>query len=113
MDLATFEQPASSAVRELAKKIRWVPLANARFPERFEAVITCESTSGASQTVRIDDVDGNHTRPPSEDRVMAKFRANAARSLAPGAVDALAQATRQLSTAPDLQVLSRALRQVA
>ena len=112
VDLATFEQPASPAVRELAQRIRWVPLANARFPERFEAVITCEAQSGASQTVRIDDVEGNHTRPPAPGRVMEKFHANAARALVPGAVDALAQAVQDLASAPDLKALSRALRQV-
>ncbi|MSQ64237.1 MAG: MmgE/PrpD family protein [Betaproteobacteria bacterium] len=112
VDLATFEQPASPEVRDLAKRIRWVPLQNARFPERFEAVITCDMAAGASQTVRIDDVDGNHTRPPAPGRVMEKFRANAARALAPGAVDALAQAAQGLASAPDLKVLSRTLRQV-
>ena len=112
VDLATFEQPASPAVRSLAGRIRWVPLANARFPERFEAVITCELRSGAPQTVRIDDVDGNHTRPPAAERVMEKFRGNAARALAPGAIDALARAAQGLASAPDLRALSRALRQV-
>jgi len=112
VDLGTFEQTASAAVRDLAKRIRWVPLQNARFPERFEAVITCETGAGASQTVRIDDVDGNHTRPPTPERVMQKFRANAARTLVPGAVDAVAQAMQGLASAPDLKVLSRALREV-
>jgi 2-methylcitrate dehydratase PrpD len=108
VDLATFEQPASPAVRELAKKIRWVPLANARFPERFEAVITC-----GTETVRIDDVDGNHTRPPSEEKVKEKFRANAARTLAASSVEALAQSVERLTGAPDLKSLTDALRQVA
>lgn len=112
VDLATFEQAASQAVRDLAKRIRWVPLENARFPDRFEAVITCELHPGAPQTVRIDDVDGNHTRPPAPGRVMEKFRGNAARALAPGAVDALAHAAQGLASAPDLKALSRALRQI-
>ena len=112
VDLATFEQPASPPVRELAKRIRWVPLQNARFPERFEAVITCDTVAGASQAVRVDDVDGNHTRPPAPGRVMEKFRTNAARTLAPGAVDALAQAAQGLASAPDLKALSRTLRQI-
>jgi 2-methylcitrate dehydratase PrpD len=112
VDLATFEQAASPAVRSLATRIRWVPLANARFPERFEAVITCELRSGAPQTVRIDDVDGNHTRPPAAERVMEKFRGNAARALAPGAIETLARAVQGLPSAPDLGALSRALRSV-
>jgi hypothetical protein len=43
---------------------------------------------------------------------MEKFRANAARALAPGAVDPLVQAAQGLVSAPDLGALSRALRQV-
>ncbi len=112
VDLATFETSASPEVRALAKRVRWIPLANARFPERFEAVITCELMSGASQSVRIDDVDGNHTRPPSAERVIEKFRANAVRTLGSAAVDALALACEDLASAPNIRSLSGALRQV-
>jgi 2-methylcitrate dehydratase PrpD len=112
VDLATFEQQPSLAVRDLAKRIRWVPLENARFPERFEAVINCDTAAGASQTVRIDDVFGNHTRPPDAEVILEKFRANAARSLAPGAEETIARATADLGSASDLGAFSRALRQV-
>jgi 2-methylcitrate dehydratase PrpD len=112
VDLATFETSASAAVRALAQRVRWIPLANARFPERFEAVITCELHSGESQSVRIDDVDGNHTRPPVTARVMEKFRSNAARTLVSSAVEALARACENLVAAPDIRALSGALRQV-
>jgi 2-methylcitrate dehydratase PrpD len=112
VDLATFETAASTEVRALAKKVRWIPLANARFPERFEAVITCEMNSGASQSIRIDDVDGNHTRPPAAERVIAKFRANAARTLAPLGIDTLAAACENLTSAPNLDALTHALRQL-
>jgi 2-methylcitrate dehydratase PrpD len=110
--LATFEEPASAAVRALAQKVRWEPLEGARFPERFEAVIDCELASGEKQSVRIDDVDGNHTRPPSPERVLGKFRSNAARTLAPAAVEALAQAAQNLAAAADLALLTGALRQL-
>jgi len=112
VDLSTFEQPASAAVRDLARRMLWEPLPDAKFPERFEAEIICELTSGASQTVRIDDVDGNHTRPPSPERVLAKFRANAARTLAPAAIEAVAEAAQGLASAADLAPLTRALRQI-
>jgi 2-methylcitrate dehydratase PrpD len=110
VDLATFERSASPAVRALARRIRWVPLANARFPERFEAVITCETTAGAPQTVRIDDVDGNQTRPAAPERILAKFHANAARTLDAGAIEPLVRILAELPSAPDLTALSRALR---
>jgi 2-methylcitrate dehydratase PrpD len=110
VDLGTFETSPPADVRTLARRVRWIPLANARFPERFEAVITCELLSGGSQSVRIDDVDGNHTRPPAAERVMEKFHTNASRTLASSA--ALAHACENLAVAPDLRVLSAALRHV-
>lgn len=112
VDLSTFETTASAEVRALARKVRWEPLANARFPERFEAVLTCELASGKKETVRIDDVDGNHTRPPSPERVLAKFRSNASRTLEPAAVDAVADAAANLAAKQDLAPLTRALRQL-
>jgi len=112
VDLSTFESPAPAAVRDLAQRVAWEPLAGARFPERFEAVIDCELVSAATHSVRIDDVDGNHTRPPAEDRILAKFRVNAARSLGADGVEALVSAARNLSSAGSLGELGRALRQV-
>ncbi len=112
VDLATFESPASAAVRELARRIRWEPLPAARFPERFEAEIVCETKAGRTETVRIDDVYGNRTRPPGSEALIAKFRANAARSLRPEAIASVECAVEELADAPDLGALSRALRQV-
>jgi len=112
IDLATFETTASDAVRSFARRIQWQPLPGARFPERFEAELVCDTKRGASETVRIDDVFGNHTRPPGADAVLAKFRSNAARSLKADAVAALERAAQQLATARDLGTLSRTLRQI-
>jgi len=112
VDLSTFETPASGALRELAQRIEWEPLPHARFPERFEAEIVCETKRGTSETVRIDDVFGNHTRPPGAEAVLAKFRANAAGSLKKDSVGALERATQALGAARDLKALSTALRQV-
>jgi 2-methylcitrate dehydratase PrpD len=113
VDLATFESPASAAVRELARRIRWEPLPAARFPERFEAEIVCETKAGRTETVRIDDVYGNRTRPPGEEPIRAKFRANARRSLPAAASASVERAVGELAGAPDLGALSRALRQVS
>jgi 2-methylcitrate dehydratase PrpD len=112
VDLATFETPASDTVRDLARRIRWEPLPGARFPERFEAELVCDTKRGTSETVGIDDVFGNHTRPPGADAVLGKFRSNAVRSLRTDAVDALEHAAQQFATARDAGPLSRALRQI-
>jgi 2-methylcitrate dehydratase PrpD len=111
VDLATFESPASPAVRSLAQRISWEPLAGARFPERFEAELFCQTQDGKAEAVRIDDVFGNHTRPPGQEAVLAKFRANAARSLKSDAVGALERAAQQLAGG-DLGRLSGVLRQI-
>ena len=110
VDLATFESGASAAVRELAARVQWEPLPDARFPERFEAEIVCDTSAGASHTIRIDDVYGNRTRPPGAEKVMAKFFANAERCLTPHGGEAVAQAARHLMGAREIGALSRALR---
>ena len=111
VDLGTFEASASAAVRDLARRVAWEPLPDARFPQRFEAEIICQTKRGTSESVRIDDVFGNHTRPPGSDAVLVKFRANALRSLGGDALGALERATQGLGAARDVQTLSRALRQ--
>ena len=110
VDLATFETPASDAVRSLARRISWQPLSGARFPERFEAELSYETKAGTSEAVRIDDVFGNHTRPPGAAAVLTKFRSNAARSLKSDAVGALERAAQDLGVARDPKALSAALR---
>jgi 2-methylcitrate dehydratase PrpD len=110
VDLATFETPASDPVLSLARRIQWQPLPGARFPECFEAELACETKRGTSETVRIDDVFGNHTRPPGAEAVLAKFRANAARSLKTDAVGALERAAQELAPGRDLKALSAAVR---
>jgi hypothetical protein len=71
--------------------------------------VVCK-TSAETQKIRIDDVFGNHTRPPGAEAVLAKFRKNAARSLKADAVGALERAAQQLAAARDVGTLSRVLR---
>jgi 2-methylcitrate dehydratase PrpD len=110
VDLATFEAPASAAVRKLARRIDWEPLPQARFPERFEAEVVCKTKAG-SESIRIDDVFGNHTRPPGEEAVLAKFRANAARSLPDDGITSVLRAIDGLASPSSLKALTQALRQ--
>ncbi len=111
VDLETFERAASPAVLDLAQRIEWRPLTEARFPERFEAEVRCTLRSGDVHALYVEDVDGNASRPAGRDAVLAKFHANASRSLPRDAVAAAAQAADELMQAPDLRALGRALRQ--
>jgi 2-methylcitrate dehydratase PrpD len=110
IDLATFEEPASDAVRSFASRIAWEPLMADRFPDQFEAEIMCELTDGTTHSVRIPDVYGNKTRPATDAEVRRKFRANARMTLLPGAVSQLETAVNELSDAESLAHLTAALR---
>ena len=68
-----------------------------------------ELSDGRSEQVRIDDVDGNHTRPPTAQRVLDKFRRNAQRILSTDGIAQLEAACMTLSSSNTLQNLGRAL----
>jgi hypothetical protein len=69
--------------------------------------------NGETVTQRIDDVDGNHTRPPSHERVLAKFKANAAMSLRPEGVEMLSTSVEGLGHGGDVTAIGQALGQLA
>ncbi len=108
--LATFETPIAPAARDLATRIVWEPLPDAAFPRRFEAELSCELIDGRTETVRVDDVYGNHSRPAADEDVRRKFRANAAHALDADAVAALETAVAELDRAASLAAVSGALR---
>jgi 2-methylcitrate dehydratase PrpD len=74
---ATFAAPPPAPIRELARRVSWLPLEQHQFPQRFEAELTVIFNSGEQQRCRIDDVFGGASRPASAEQVKAKFRANA------------------------------------
>ena len=108
--LDSFERPASREVHALAARSNWVVLEDSRFPARFDARIRCRTTGGAEHVIRIDDVYGNASRPPSDEDILAKFRANLGRSATPAETAAILEAILALPKADDLSALSAALR---
>ena len=113
VDLATFEAPASACgARARAAHRVGAAAAGAASRSASRPRWSASTKRGASETVRIDDVFGNHTRPPGAEAVLAKFRANAARSLKSDTVGALERAAQQLGGARDLKPLSTALREI-
>lgn len=77
LDRGTFDQPASEAVRSLAKRIQWRPLPDDSFPDRFEATICATLHDGIVHEIAIDDVRGGPRYPATPDDILAKFRTNA------------------------------------
>jgi 2-methylcitrate dehydratase PrpD len=75
---ASFAGAPGEAVLAKAKCVTARPMADARFPDRFEARIHVRFADGQSADVFIDDVFGGARRPPPLEAVLAKFRANAA-----------------------------------
>lgn len=110
IDMETFERPASKAVRKLARRTYWEPLADARFPERFEAEMSCETRDGATHRVRVNDVYGSANRPARTDDVRAKFRANGALAMTAADAARIEEAVDGLNRAKDLTGLTCALR---
>ncbi|MDR5655042.1 MmgE/PrpD family protein [Ruixingdingia sedimenti] len=110
VDLASFEDPLSPGVADLAARSDWHVLADSAFPARFDAFLRLTLTDGRVLERRIDDVYGNGSRPPAQADLDAKFAANLAR-LAPGAdAGPLRAALAGLADAPDTAALSAALR---
>ncbi|MFZ4533630.1 MAG: MmgE/PrpD family protein [Alsobacter sp.] len=108
VDLDTFERPLPDTTRALATRVRWEPLPDACFPDRFEAELAVTLADGTVHAVRIDDVYGNAGRPAAEADVRAKFRANAGRLLDADSVAALEGAGARID-ATGLDPLAMAL----
>jgi 2-methylcitrate dehydratase PrpD len=89
VDLDTFRKRASDAVLDLAARSRWQPLEPNRFPHAFEAGIAIRLRDGRVLEASVADVYGNASRAAKPEDVLAKFRANARRSLATETVAAL------------------------
>ncbi|ETX30338.1 MmgE/PrpD family protein [Roseivivax isoporae] len=100
--LESFERTPEAAVFEVAARSTWRPLADSRFPERFDALLEIETVGGEVLTRRIDDVYGNASRPPSEDAVRGKFMDNLGDLADPEAAERLAHALRHLARLDDL-----------
>ena len=97
---ASFAGAPSEAVLARAKCVTARPMADAQFPDRFEARIHVRFANGQRIDIYIDDVFGGARRPPSQDAVLAKFRANAAMIGGPDRVSALERAILAIEQVP-------------
>ncbi|MDQ8727348.1 MmgE/PrpD family protein [Bradyrhizobium sp. LHD-71] len=110
VELDTFSTPIRDEVFDLASRTSWEKLEPHHFPRKFEAELTFVLRDGRSHHERIDDVFGNVSRPPSEQDIRMKFRANAGRSLPESGVHALENALEGLGSASSLAAFTAACR---
>ncbi len=110
--LDSFEALIPAPVRDLAARIAWAELPDADFPRRFAAEIVAHCIDGRQETVRVDDVYGNRSRPADPADVRAKFHDNAARTLPAAAVARLRDAVDTLGRGAAIADLRAALRAV-
>ncbi|NQW10969.1 MAG: MmgE/PrpD family protein [Alphaproteobacteria bacterium] len=113
VNIDTFAGDPDSRIVDLAQRMTWRPMAVHRFPERFEAAIEVTLTDGSTRSARVDDVRGTPGRPVSQDAVLAKFRANAARALSEDAATLVEESVRAIDRATDLHSLTMAVRSVS
>lgn len=113
VDLASFEAEAPAEVYALAARSTWGPLKDSGFPRRFDAALEIASHNGETRLLRIDDVYGNASRPPSKEAILDKFRRNMRGFMDDDAILGLADALNGIGTLPDLSNLGELLRNTA
>lgn len=109
VDVATFAGEPDPAIVETARRIDWRPMQGHGFPARFEALVEARLHDGGTARRRVDNVLGAPDRPVGERDVLAKFRANAGRAMAPAAAEALLGAVLAVDEAETPAPLSAAL----
>jgi 2-methylcitrate dehydratase PrpD len=101
---ASFAEAPSEAVLAKATCVTARPMADAKFPDRFEARLHVRFADGHNADVYVDDVFGGARRPPPREAVLAKFRVNAAAIGRSEDVRALEAAILAIEQAPAAEI---------
>jgi 2-methylcitrate dehydratase PrpD len=109
VDLDSFLNPPSAAVRFLAERMTWTKLEPHFFPQRFEAKMNVHLTDKRKVQIYKSDVLGNASRPASDEMILQKFRSNAARILSGSHVETLLDFWLSSDHAKNFQSLKRVL----
>lgn len=105
----TFAQALDQKVISLTKRMRWIGAENTGFPARFPASLRALLKNKNEIEAQVPDVLGSPERPAPAGALQAKFRANAARRLAPEAVEGLIESVGRLESLPRLDPVTRSL----
>ena len=108
----TFAHAPSAEILAKAECISARPMANAQFPQRFEARLHVRFVTGNTIEIYVDDVFGGSRRPPTREAVLEKLRANSGLIGETDNVNALADAIMSIDRIPvqELTPLLRAFR---
>ncbi|MBL8702719.1 MAG: MmgE/PrpD family protein [Alphaproteobacteria bacterium] len=96
-----------------AASMTWAPWRDSGFPARFAARLDVRLADGSTMSHAVDDVRGGPSRPFPRETILAKFRDNAGRRLAPRAVDDVVAGVEGLGSASSLRDVTTALRALA
>jgi 2-methylcitrate dehydratase PrpD len=113
VDLDSFEAKTTAGIHALAARSVWEPLVDSRFPDRFDGALEIDLRSGATRRLRIDDVYGNASRPPSEKAIRDKFHSNVKGLMDDESAARLGDALKGIHALPNLRNLSEMLRSIS
>lgn len=104
-----FADAPSAEIVAKAECISARPMANARFPQRFEARLHVRFANGNTTEIYVDDVFGGPRRPATREAILEKFRANAGLIGNTDEISALAAAVLSIDRMP-LKEMAQLLR---
>ena len=113
VDLDSFEAETTAGIHALAARSVWEPLVDTRFPDRFDGALEIDLRSGETRHLRIDDVYGNASRPPSEKAIRDKFHSNVKGLMDDESAARLGDALKGIHELPNLRNLSEMLRSIS
>jgi 2-methylcitrate dehydratase PrpD len=114
LDVASFDRETpDERVLPIARKVRFTPAHDTGFPARYPGYIEVWTHRGERHIAEVADSLGSPKRPLDDHALEAKFLANTAGALTPGAMVAVLQELKTLDAVPNLHRLGAALRRVA
>ncbi|MEQ8662560.1 MAG: MmgE/PrpD family protein, partial [Gammaproteobacteria bacterium] len=100
---------ADPATRALAARVGHADDPDSRYPEYYSGGLVVTTRDGRTLRHHVAVNRGTREKPMSEQEILDKFHANAARSIPRAAAARIATCVRGLATAPDLDALAAAL----
>jgi len=105
VDVSSFDTAPHDDVVSLAGKMRWQPMRDHGFPDRFAARVDVETAQGLI-SAEVTQVRGAPDRPVDASDIISKFTANAGRRYDPDRVQRLKDVILDIETMSDMGVVA-------